>query len=159
MARSYFKAKYWASKYFTVFVEEEEKKGFLPFGVGYGFIRDKPPHQEKRLTPEMIFGKDARKDPDVKRGPAAVEARPEEPYTPPTLDVTMRSHSERNADAMRTHRGNLFDHVNPAKHIEPFNEDAVKRILEQARRNAQVARDLELERQEAEMIMLMMMEM
>jgi hypothetical protein len=160
MARSYFKAKYWASKYFTVFVEddEEEKPRFLPFAVGYSLLRDRPPHKEKRLTPEMIFGKDARKDPQPqqKRRPADEAQLPDVVVSPAQKQIVVAPSVAVQREA---ERGNLFDLFPERFPKEAFDEASVKRMLEQIRDNARLAQEVEAKRKTAAMVLMLMMEM
>lgn len=145
---------FWAPGFWSAgfWGEEETGPGFKPFQVGYGFLPRPPARRQPTLreATAAIFGDDWDRDigEPQKIAPRstvqAVAASADAQKTAKAQEA--RSQSERNANAMRTHQP-LID------------RDVVKRILDTARRNAQVARDLELEQKRANMLLLMMMEM
>ena len=117
---------------------------FRPMAVSYGFDRRAQPQARKstvRISVETLFpsseGEGITRVEKIAPTPRAI--------VEPSSD-SMRSQSDRNAFAMRSH-------------VPGIDHAEVDRILDRARAEARAALDRELERQEAELVMLMMMEM
>lgn len=147
---SFWSSGFWADGFWSAdfWIGDTQEPAFLPYQIGYGRINIKPKRRPATLreATAAIFGPDWDKDPA--KAPIVAQRAAN------TTDVERKT-SERNPTAMRTHN----ERIKRPQYIEPFDPTAVKRILDQARNNAAIARELELERQDAEMLMLMMMEM
>lgn len=153
---SFWSPGFWAPGFWSpgFWGEEEDEPGFKPFHIGYGFL----PHRKTERAPTLreataaIFGADW--DKDTKTGAIASPRRAAQ-----SVEVSRqaRASEERMAEGRQAF---LMPPVAPM----PLDRDEVKRIIDQARRNAEIASELAAEmaaekaRKTAAALLLLMME-